>query len=669
MTTLCAYHGDLQTFLRDCESRQIGRLVAQGVKDRLEEGYGESERRSWTASLPEFAALLNAAGIRDADIFLEVKTPGSSERCDVLIAGLSERGSPAAVIVELKQWSSATPSAYPDHVTVWHRSLAHPSEQVKGYVDTFRGRHGAFSNQRIALDGCAWLHNAAHVKTIEMLSSVRAFGSVLEDFPMFVAADTERLGSFLRRRVGYGRISGCADIVLASPLADSPTLRQMIVDVIRGNKEWILLGRQIDAFREVVRLVDAARAGSGSRHLFIVRGGPGTGKSTIAIQLLAHAVHRGWRVAHATGSNAFRTVLQGKILHFAAELLREVFNERRKSDIPVKSIFTTFREVAKFGANKPSAQALRPFDLVIGDEGHRLWDVRRNVRSLKPESTVPLIEEMLDASSVTMMLLDDHQGIRANEIGTVDYLQKMAEKLQVRCTLIELTAQFRCGGSTSYLSWIENRMGYDSMRSLQWRRYGGYDFRICSSPAQMQEELAALVRDGKECRMVAGFCWRWSKVRPDGTLVPDVTHPSFDGWSAPWIRKGERNAKPLLNRYFQWVENEEGFGQIGSIYSIQGFEFDYVGVIVGEDLVIRDGRWEVQLPKNKDPLFKDELRKMKAGDEEGLIRLRNVYKVLLTRAMKGTFVFFVDDETRRWFESGLEDADGINRQQLPLSEG
>jgi DUF2075 family protein len=150
--------------------------------------------------------------------------------------------------------------------------------------------------------------------------------------------------------------------------------------------------------------------------------------------------------------------------------------------------------------------------------------------------------------------------------------------------------------------------------------------------------------------MVAGFCWKWSKPEGHGGLVRDVNDPRFGGWSAPWIEKSDQHAKSNNHRYYKWATDALYAGQIGSIYSVQGFEFDYIGIIFGEDLVIRNGEWTSNLNKNKDSTFKFEL---KSSGESATEKLRNVYRVLLTRGMQGTFVFFLDEETRHFFEKML----------------
>jgi DUF2075 family protein len=436
-------------------------------------------------------------------------------------------------------------------------------------------------------------------------------------------------------------------LILDAEIRPSIKLLDVVAAAVQGTQEWQLLDEQIAAYNQVISLVEGARSGSPGRHLVVVRGGPGTGKSVLAIQLLGYAARHHWRVTHATGSKAFQTVLQARTESFADALFRKVHNVRFRKDLPVGKMFATFRDVASAGAAGRTG-----LDLVIGDEGHRLWDFRRNVRTYEAESSVPMIEEMLSACPVTVIFLDDNQGVRANEIGSVDYLEAHAKRLGADFVVVDLNTQFRCSGSQSYLDWVDNRLAFDADRSTAWLEHGGYDFRIVPDPAYLQVALQDFSEKKNKCRIIAGFCWRWSEPRADGSLPHDLQSPKFKGWTAPWIEKGDRYAKPLDSRYFRWATDDAHASEVGSIYSVQGFEFDYVGVIFGDDLVVRDGKWYAKLDRNKDSLFKLDLsRRRQSGavvDEAN--QLRNIYRVLLTRGIKGTLVFFLDDETRHHFE-------------------
>jgi hypothetical protein len=383
----------------------------------------------------------------------------------------------------------------------------------------------------------------------------------------------------------------------------------------------------------------------------LVKGGPGTGKSVLALQLLAHGASKHWRVVHATGSQAFQTNLRGKTLAFAAQLHKKLQGVRFKKELPVQEIFCTFQDVAKAGATTGEV-----LDLVVADEAHRLWDFRRlkypngKIRRL---SETPMIEEVIRASRVTAFFLDDNQAVRAGEIGQSSVVREAAKRLGVRLVEMELDLQFRCGGSESYVRWVDALLGFRGQADLSWREQGAYTLGVELDMERMDQRLRGLRNQSYRCRIVAGYCWPWSKPlgKGAGTLVSDVKDKRLGEWKAPWIEKTGQGREPLENQYYRWANEDAYYEQVGSIYSVQGFEFDYVGVIWGEDLVWREDRWVADLTKNKDKTFKRDLRE---SGEDPVAKLRNVYRVLLTRGMKGTHLFVLDEETRAHIQTLLQ---------------
>ena len=179
---------------------------------------------------------------------------------------------------------------------------------------------------------------------------------------------------------------------------------------------------------------------------------------------------------------------------------------------------------------------------------------------------------------------------------------------------------------------------------VAWRGDDRFEVSVVDSPGAMEAQLERLNGDGATARMAAGYCWPWSDPRPDGTLVPDV---AIDGWARPWNLRGDRGiggAPPSA----LWATDPAGFGQVGCIYTAQGFEYDHTGVIIGPDLVWRDGRWAVVRAANRDP----DSRNRTAVDDRQVDRLiRNVYKVLLTRGMRSVRIYSTDPLTRDFLRS------------------
>jgi hypothetical protein len=551
-----------------------------------------------------------------------------------------------AVVVELKAWEAVKPSAVPEDVAIGTHSRQHPSAQVRDYVLFLQHHHSAFAAGGVGVVGCSYLHEMQQAKSIQTLRDPVTYGSLPTDYPIFTQSESLALAGWLYEHLGDGGGDDVADTVARGYPCASEKLLDVLVEAVKGTHEWRLLDEQRRAFMIVRTAVETARA-NGKKTVVIVRGGPGTGKSVLAIQLLAHGAQKHWHVIHATGSQAFQTNLRAKTMHFTAEMMKRIYSAKTKAALPVQELFSTFANVAAIADSNV-------FDLVVADEAHRLWHHRMQPRGrgiwVKVSDT-PMVEEMIRASRVTAFFLDDNQSVRAEEIGRSQVIREHAERLNVELVEVNLNLQFRCNGSESYVNWVDAIFGFRDHVDLAWRRYDGYDLHLDDSVQAMVARLQHHRLAGQQCRLVAGFCWPWSD--PIGTtLVNDLQHPRFNGWQAPWIERTKQSLPPLSNRYYRWANEDSYFDQVGSIYSAQGFEFDHVGVIWGEDLVWRDNAWRFDPTKNYDDRFK---RELKRSGEDPVAKLRNIYRVLLTRGMRGTSLVVLDDATRERVRAMLSD--------------
>ena len=285
-------------------------------------------------------------------------------------------------------------------------------------------------------------------------------------------------------------------------------------------------------------------------------------------------------------------------------------------------------------------------DCLILDEAHRIREtsVNRYTRKEQRESAQPQIHELLTAARVPVFLLDEHQVVRPGELGTVQDIERYAAVLGIEVEKISLDDQFRCGGSQVYVDWVLRLLGLEPGGPVKWAGDPAFSVEVVDSPQEMEHVLAAKDEGGRNARMAAGYCWPWSDPRSDGTLVADVV---IDGWSRPWNLKGDRavgGAPPSS----LWASDPAGFGQVGCIYTAQGFEYDHAGVIIGPDLVWRDDRWVSVREANRDPDFKNRA-KVPDADFDRLVR--NVYKVLLTRGMRSVHIYSTDPQTRDFLRS------------------
>ncbi len=242
-----------------------------------------------------------------------------------------------------------------------------------------------------------------------------------------------------------------------------------------------------------------------------------------------------------------------------------------------------------------------------------------------------------------MFLLDGQQNVRPGEMGTLEEIRGHAESKGLHVQHVSLDEQFRCGGSRKYEEWVLTLLGLHNGPEQAWT--GDDDFAV--SLAESAQEMEALLRSqheqGRSARMTAGFCWRWSSPRQDAggreqSLVPDVR---IGDWARPWNVKGERSVGDAPPSEL-WATAPGGFGQVGCVYTAQGFEYDWNGVILGPDLVYRGGKLVTRREESHDPALKPST----VTDEEAAGLIRNTYKVLLTRGMAGTLIYSVDAETQ-----------------------
>jgi hypothetical protein len=576
-----------------------------------------SERRSWTMSLPVLARDLLDAGLGDVEVLVEHHLPLTSQRVDAVLAGFHPlTGEPSFVVVELKQWTSARPyEGSPTLVEVDGMRggpKLHPVLQVRGYCQYIADFCLALAHLADPLAGIAYLHNASDDGTFELghLPSDR-FGR------LFTAQRRAELLGFLKQRLDPGRPGAeAADLLVNSAVGPSKQLLAVAAEEIREREQFVLLDNQRLAYELVLHEVER-RGREDAKSIIVVFGGPGSGKSVIALSLLGELARQGRTVLHATGSRSF------------TQTLRKVVG---KGSARTKNLFKYFNQFMDAERNS--------LDVLVLDEAHRIREtsVDRWTKA-RYRTGRPQIDELVAAARVPVFLLDEHQTVRPGELGSLSEIQAYADQRQLTVHKISLDEQFRCGGSEEYIDWIQKLLGLVDGGAEPWRGDPSFAVIVAETPSAMESMLERRIEDNYKARMSAGYCWPWSDPDDDGSLVPDV---HIDDWSRPWNLKGDRSvggAPPAA----LWATEPEGFHQVGCVYTAQGFEYDWAGVILGPDLVWRDGGFVSRREYNRDPDFRSRAR---VPDEEFDRLVRNVYKVLLTRGMIGAVLYSSDEQTR-----------------------
>jgi uncharacterized protein len=618
------YSGTTKSLIEDSTYNRIATKLKDAFFTEFRYQPSPAEVNSWNNSLRAVSQVFQAADLLDHGVLLELQLPLTSKRLDCLVTGYDGEKAPNAVIIELKQWGGCRGASGKNEVATFVggnvRDVLHPAVQVGQYMTYLTDCHTAFQGEDgINASACSYLHNYSPTKDDPLF--LPQFADQIRRFPVFTADHVPKLSAFLDERIRLGDSGVVAAKVEQSKYCPSKKLLDHVAKLIKGKPEYVLLDEQLVVYDKVV---EAAIEGVKGRKkvAIIVRGGPGTGKSVIAMNLLGDLSEAGLNAHYVTGSRAFTSTI------------REIVGTRGAAQV---RYFNSY-----MGAN------VNVIDVMIADEAHRIRETSNNRFTPKvKQSKLPQIQELLKASRTSVFFIDDNQIVRPGEIGSTDYIKTEAEKLHCDVCEFELEAQFRCAGSNAFVSWINNTLGIQRTPHVMWNQADEFDFKIMPTPQALEDAIKKKLGAKSTARLTAGFCWPWSKPKSDGTLVDDVV---IGEYSRPWNAKSDSGSlAPGIPKESLWAYDAGGVNQIGCVYTAQGFEFDYVGVIFGPDLVYLPemADWKGNKTKSYDTV-------VKRSGERFTQMVKNTYRVLLTRGMKGCYAHFMDRNTENFFRSRME---------------
>jgi len=621
------YIGSSREFIDDSTRNAIAGKLEKAFFQYYRYKPSLQEVQSWQNSLQHMSNALNAGELLAQGIILEYQLPLTSRRLDCMVLGRDDKQTSNAVIVELKQWGDVEESDAEDCVVTYvagrRRDVLHPSRQVGQYEQYLRDVHTVFSSGEVVLRSCSYLHNLRYDSSNEIFHGKHE--KLLTFFPVFAGDQQKQLVEYVRVRVGRGDGEIVLDTVLAGKYKPSKKLLEHTAAVIKQQPTYVLLDTQQVVFSKVLAQVKGAARRPKKKSVFLVQGGPGTGKSVIALHLVGALSGEGVNVLHATGSKAF------------TENIRRIVGTRAAAQFG----YTHFNMRGDVLPNQ--------FDALIVDEAHRIRRISsRRFTPSRHRTGRAQIEEMVATSKVSVFFIDDLQVVRPGEVGSAQLVRDTAQQIGAELFEYELEAQFRCSGSEAFVAWIENTLDVQRTANVLWKNDDAFEFKIFESVSALETAIRRKSEPGKvTARLTAGFCWQWSDPRPDGSLVEDV---QIGRWSMPW------NAKPDAGRLSAgvpksnfWASDSGGLNQVGCVYTAQGFEFDYVGVFFCHDLRYEwdKNQWIGDQSESEDSI-------VKRSGEQFVNLVKNTYRVLLTRGMKGCYVHFLDEGTKRFFLSRIE---------------
>ena len=632
------YSGTSTQFIQDSIQNQIAEKLKLAFFNYFRFNPSPGEVNSWRNSLRSMSQVFQYANLLDHGVILEYQLPLTSKRLDCMVCGKDDSRRHNAVIVELKQWDKCEEADGENEVLTWlggaKREVLHPSVQVGQYKMYLEDTHTAFHQESnpVILNACTYLHNYNYYDQDILWS--HKFRDKIDRYPLFTADDVDRLKGYLLNKLSYGEGIDVLRLVEGSEYRPSKKLMDHVGNIIKGKPEYVLLDEQLIVYDAVLT---QAREGFHDKQntVIIIKGGPGTGKSVIAINLMSDLLLKGYNTHYVTGSRAF------------TQTLRKIIGTRGSAQ------FKYFNSYA--GADNNA------IDVIIADESHRIRTTSENRFTPKAKRlNIPQIDELLKASKVLVFFIDDKQIVRPNEIGSSEYIKQHSLQKNRKVLEYELDAQFRCNGSDAFVNWINNTLGIERTANVLWGQNEEFDFKIYPTPIDLESAIREKFDAGFTARVTAGFCWSWSMPNPDGTLKDDVV---IGDYRKPWDAKPEaRMLAPGIPPASLWAYDPNGINQIGCIYTAQGFEFDYVGVIFGEDLVydFDAQQWVGVREKSADNV-------VKRSRDQFTDLVKNTYRVLLSRGMKGCYVCFLDKDTERFFRSRIETTEQFRAMQLSPS--
>ena len=614
---MIVYQESKSTFVEQVRDNQIEYAIERNFQDKLGKRVAKNEFHSWRNSLQYMSNILDDEIPGDAQISIEFTLPNTSKRIDFIISGQDPDHKDCAVIVELKQWESAKATEKDAIVKTFLGKgiveTTHPSYQAWSYKELLEGFNESVYTKGIHLHPCAYLHNCTNADDL----TSPFYANHIARAPLFIRNDAAKLRGFIKKFIKHGDINGVMYNIENGRIRPSKTIADNIKAMIDGNEVFTMIDDQKVVF-ETVREI-AGKSTSKKKQVVIVRGGPGTGKSVVAVQLTAKLTSEQQLVQFVSKNSAPRDV-------YAYHL------SGHRTKTWVNNFFKGSGSYVDAKANQ--------FDALIVDEAHRL-NLQSGFYGNEGENQ---IKEIINAAKCSVFFIDEDQRVTLKDIGTNEHIEQCAKAAKAEITYLSLESQFRCNGSDGYLAWLDNLLGIrqtanESIHDLN------YSFKVVDSPHELRNQIEQLNMERNRARMVAGYCWPW-KSKKDAKAMDIIIGDFAMQWN-------------LSTDGSLWIVSPESVNQIGCIHTCQGLEVDYIGVIIGDDLVIRNGTW-VSQPEKRDKHDKSmrgwkklmsEQPKTATKHIESIIK--NTYRTLMTRGMKGCIVYSTDKETREWLKDNV----------------
>lgn len=618
------YNDTKINFMQVLDEDRIAEVLLKNFKQKLNRSPAQSEINSWIHSLEYIYKVLNDQDIpNDIGIALEYMIPGTSKRIDVLLSGYDNTHAANMIIIELKQWQKIEIITDSDSIVKTFiggrlREQTHPSYQAWSYKELLLSFKEPLQKGTIHLHPCTYLHNYPKIDKNILLQS--QYNKYTSQAPVFVNGEIPDLRNFIKSLIQQGDNKTTLRLLENSPICIAKSLQSSVKAMLKGNQVFTMIDDQrivYDFALRLSRLTMKEYTKKPVKQVIIIQGGPGTGKSVVAINIMAQLIQDNIFARYITKTEAPRKVY--------AEQLR---GDMKKSNIDI--LFTG----SGTSVNMPN-DAL---DVAVVDEAHRLTGPKHRFNKGKNQ-----INEIIRASKVSIFFIDEDQRVSLEDVGSVDEIKKFAKQNGAYINEYELTSQFRCNGSDGYLSWLDNTLEIHETANLTLNDIN-YDFRVVDTPTELYELVKSHNNKDTTARLVAGYCWEWLSNGKANSSVHDIV---IDDFSISWNLFNKKN----------FASDPNSINEAGCIHTTQGLEFGYIGVIIGLDMryenghIITDASKRAKTDKSLNGIKKMAKENPKEAYKTADHLIKNTYRTLMTRGMKGCFVYCVDEGLRDYLRS------------------
>ena len=620
---MIVYEATKQEFMEHVEKDEIAVRIYEAYKDKIGRT-AENEINSWNNSMNYMYKVLNTPVIpEESGIAIEYKIPASSRRIDFMLSGLDEADRNSVIIIELKQWDKVEVIQDKDGVVktpyIGRQITAHPSYQAWSYAQNISEYNESVQNEGVCLYPCAYLHNYFTRENDPLTHEV--YMKYIRMAPVYSKGDVFKLREFIVKYIKKPDHKKTLYIIENGKIRPSKSLQDSLVRMLHGNQEFIMIDDQKVVFETALGMARNAYR-YGKKQVLIVEGGPGTGKSVLAVNLLVQLTSEDMVCQYVTKNSA----------------PREVYSQKLQNSYSKAYIDNLFK-----GSGVYYESEKNEFDVLIVDEAHRLGEKSGLFKNKGENQT----KEIINASKLSVFFIDEYQRISINDFGNKQDIKKFARLNKAQVVEMKLESQFRCNGSDGYISWLDDVLEIGNTANFDGFEFD-YDFRIVDNPNELRELIEEKNKINNKARVVAGYCWDWITAGKTNSSIFDISIEKYN-FKMSWN---------LSNT--TWAIDKDSVNQAGCIHTSQGLEFDYIGVIIGNDMrydgerIITDftkrARTDKSLNGTKKLYIKNKDNALKIADQI----IKNTYRALMSRGQKGCYVYCVDERLQDYLRERLD---------------